>query len=212
MEMLSINKMRRATSPPRPSTNCATARSNYSSQANYERFLKGQLQGYVDTLNGFTGDQIQRLKDSRNSTDTVLYNEALDTLQLAETNLSSTIRCIQEDILQRNEVSSKIYTLQQDIENLRKELKEKQEIVSEAKERSETLRDPYTKTTWWELWFPLGRPMKKESVPVLLSVSIFMLVFSLGIFLRFAGFDLKLEAIQTTVNSYGNPASARKYL
>jgi hypothetical protein len=105
-----------------------------------------------------------------------------------------------------------MYTLQQDIENLRKELKEKQETVNEAKERSETLRDPYTKTTWWELWFPLGRPMKKEHVPVLLSVSIFMLIFSLGIFLRFAGFELRFEAIQSTVNSYVKPTNARKYL
>ena len=207
-----LSKMRRATSVPTPSTDCATARSNYSSQANYERFLKGQLQGYVDTLNGFTGDQIQRLKDSRNSADTLLYNQALEALQLAESNLSSTIRCIQRDILQRNEASSKMYTLQQEIENLRKELKEKQETVSEAKERSETLRNPYTKTTWWELWFPLGRPMKKENVPVLLSISIFMLIFSLGIFVKFAGFELRFESVQTSVNSYLNPTNARKYL
>lgn len=204
--------MRRQTSIPTVTPGCATARSNYSSQANYERFLKGQLQGYIDTLNGFTGDQVQVLINSRNSDDTMTYNQAISALQMAENTLSSTIQCIQSDILQRNEYSSKMYTLQQDIENLRKELKEKQETVSEAKERSETLRDPYTKTTWWELWFPLGRPMRKEHVPVLLSVSIFMLIFSLGIFLRFAGFELKFEAIQSTVNSYVKPTNARKYL
>lgn len=204
--------MRRSTPIPSPTSGCATARSNYSSQANYERFLKGQLQGYVDAINGFTGDQFQQLKDSRDPTQQLTYTRALDALILAENTLSSTIQCIQSDLLQRNEYSSKIYTLQQEIENLRNELKQEQETLSEAKERSETLRDPYTKTTWWELWFPLGRPMKKETVPVLLSVSIFMLVFSLGIFLRFAGFDLKLEAIQSTVNSFVKPTNAGKYL
>jgi hypothetical protein len=204
--------MRRQTPIPAPTPGCATSRSNYSSQANYERFLKGQLQGYVDTLNGFTGDQFQALINSRASADTMTYQNALGALILAENTLSSTIQCIQNDILQRNEYSSKMYTLQQDIENLRKELKEKQETVNEAKERSETLRDPYTKTTWWELWFPLGRPMKKEHVPVLLSISIFMLIFSLGIFLRFAGFELRLEALQSTLNSSVKATNARKYL
>lgn len=193
--------MRRATAVPSVNPSCATARANYSSMANYERFLKGQLQSYVDTINGFTGSQIETLKNSRESADTTTYNQALDALQLAENNLSSTIQCIQTDILQRNEYSSKLYTLQQEIEDLRKELKDKQLITSEAKERSELLNNPYTKTTWWELWFPLGRPIRKEHVPVLLSLSIFMLVFALGIFLQLAGLELRLDTVQSRANS-----------
>lgn len=207
-----LSKMRRSTPSPSPTPGCATSRSNYSSQANYERFLKGQLQDYVNILNGFTEGQIDQLRGSRVAADTLTYNRALETLQLAENTLSTTIRCIQSDILQRNEYSSKMYIFQQEIDTLRAELKEKQEILAEAKERSETVRDPYTKTTWWELWFPLGRPMKKEHVPVLLSVSIFMLVFSLGIFLRFAGFELRFESLQSTVNSYTKSANSGKYL
>jgi len=151
------------------------------------------------------------LKNSRNPQDNALFFTAIDNLQLAENILSSYIQCINKDIIQRNDYSSRLYTLQQEVETVRKEAEEKKLIVKEAKERSSQLENPYNNTTWWETWFPLGRPIQKESVPVLISVSILMLVFSLGIFLRYAGMELKFEPIQSTANSLFTKLNSTKY-
>jgi hypothetical protein len=203
--------MRRSVVVPQQDINCNDKRLNYRTKVDYERFLKGQIQGYINQISGYTGDQIEVLKQSREPEQNALYFTAIDNLRLAENTLASHIQCINKDIIQRNDYSSRIYSLQQELEQTRKQAAEKKEIVKEAKERSAQLENPYSNTTWWETWFPLGRPIQKESVPVLLSISILMLVFSLGIFLRFAGMELKFESIQNSTRNLLKSVNSRKY-
>jgi hypothetical protein len=203
--------MRRTVAPPALDRDCSDKRNNYVSVARYNSFLKPQIQQYVDAIREITGDNIESMKASRDPVQTQQYNTVLQNLQLAETAVNGHIQCINKDIIQRNDYASRLYNLQQEIENLRKEVKEKKETWSEAKERSNQLENPYEKTTWWETWFPLGRPIRKENVPVLLSVSIVMLVLSLGVFLRYAGFELRLDSIQTSTNSFLKQINSGKY-
>lgn len=193
--------MRRSATVPLQDSSCATNRLNYRSMADYEKVAKGQLQGYLDRIQGYEGYQYERDRDSKEPRENNRYYDGLNYLQLAENNANSYIKCINKDIIQRNDYTSRIYSIQQEIEVLRKQAEGKKEIVQEAKERSSDLENPYATTTWWESWFPLGRPIQKENVPVLLSISILMLVFSLGIFLRFAGMELRFESITTSTNS-----------
>lgn len=177
----------------------------------FERIAKPELTRLIDSISGYSGDQVIQYKESTETDKLQLYDRLLSELQVAETRVSSYISCIQKDILQRNDISSQLYNLQQEVEGTRTDLKEKLQIVGEAKERADQLEHPYNSTTWWESWFPLGRPVRKESVPVLLSVSIFMLVFSLGIFLRFAGMELRFESVGSTTNSLLKNLNSRKY-
>lgn len=203
--------MKRATPVPAMDSTCNDKRLNYKSKADFDRFLKGQLQGYMDAISGYTGDQISTLKNSKKQNDTIQYLDAVAKLQTAETIVNSYIKCINKDILQRNDYSSKIYNLQQELESVRKEAEAKKEAVREAKERAAQLENPYNTTSRWESWFPLGRPIQKENVPVLISVSIVMLIFSLGIFLRFAGMELRFESLQTSTNSFLKNINSGKY-
>jgi hypothetical protein len=203
--------MRRSSPVPQEDTNCINKRLNYKSKVEYDRFLKGHLQGYLDSISGYTGDRIEQLKNSREPADNALYFGALDNLQLAENTVNSYLNCMNKDILQRNDYSSRIYNIQQELEDVRKEAVEKKQIANDAKERSSQLENPYNNTTWWETWFPLGRPIQKENVPVLISVSILMLVFSLGIFLRFAGMELRFDSIQASTNTFLKNINSRKY-
>lgn len=193
--------MRRVAPIPAQDTACIDKRVNYKSKADFERFLKPFLQSYTDNFSGFTGNQIEDLKNSRDAAKNQQYQNALSALQVTENILNSHIQCLNKDMIQRNDYSAKLYSLQQEIEVLRKEVQEKKEIVDEAKERVETVKNPYSKTTWYETWFPLGRPIQKENVPVLLATSILMLVFSLGIFLRFAGLEVRVDSIRSNANS-----------
>lgn len=203
--------MRRVTPIPQQDASCAAYRPTYKTMADFDRLGKPFLLERMDTIGGITGDRVEQLKNSRDVADGEMYRNALTNLQELEVSLSQTIACVNKDILQRNEVSSRLYTLQQEIEELRKEAEAKKQTVKEAKERSNQLENPYDKTTWWETWFPLGRPIRKENVPVLLSVSILMVVFSLAIFLRAAGLEIRLESFQSTTNSIFKNINPGKY-
>jgi hypothetical protein len=177
----------------------------------YNSSLKPQIDQYLNPIIGITGDRLQEIKNSRNPQDEELYQTAISNLDQVEFLLYQHMKCINKDIIQRNDYASRLYSLQQELEEARKQVKEKKQIASEAKERSDQLDNPYNKTTWWETWFPLGRPIRKENVPVLLSVSIVMLVFSLGVFLKFAGFELRLDSLQTSTTSFLKNINSGKY-
>jgi hypothetical protein len=193
--------MRRSSATPTLDTGCNWLRQYYRTKQAYDDvYGPNTIQPDVDAVLAINGSQIDIYKRSNQASDTMAYDNAMIALERAETNLNAMIKCIQKDMMQRNSESSKLYTLQQELEELRKEAKDKKEIAATAKERSNLLDKPYSKTTWYEPWFPLGRPLRKESVPVLLAVSILMLVFATGIFLRLAGIELRFESIQSSLN------------
>jgi hypothetical protein len=203
--------MRRVTPIPEQDRNCNINRLSYKSMASFETNAKPRIQPLVDAIGGYSGDQVMNLKNSRDVNENATYNTLISQLQVSENTVSSMINCIQKDILQRNDFTSRLYTLQQEVEEARKQAANRKQTLAEAKERSAEIQNPYNNTTYWESWFPLGRPIQKENVPVLLSVSILMLVFSLGIFLRFAGQDLQFVSLTSSANSFLKNVTPRKY-
>ncbi len=207
--------MRRSVQVPPQDATCNTVRPNYTSEQAFTAFRDADGPDDVKTLlNGFkniSGNEMMRNKNSADPTLQNNYFKYLGDLMLVENVLTKHLNCLNKDIVQRNDYTSKIYTLQQELESVRKEATEKKQTAKDAEERASQLENPYTKTTWWELWFPLGRPIQKDNVPVLLSVSIVMLVISLGIFLRFAGLELRFDSVQTSTNSFLKNIQPRKY-
>jgi hypothetical protein len=129
-------------------------------------------------------------------------NDNLGKLRLAEQTVLNMTKCVQQDILSKQNYSGQIYSLQQEIEQKQQEVDSLEQTAKEAKERAQLLENPYTKTTVWESWFPLGRPLEKTSLPVLLSVALLFLVLSLGMFLRLANIELKLHFFEGTSSGY----------
>lgn len=123
----------------------------------------------------------------------VRVNQNLGNLRILEQRTADMLKCVQQDIIQKQTYSGKIYNLQMEIEDKQKEVATMETTAKEAEERSELLDKPYSKTTRWESWFPLGRPLKMESLPVLLSFALLFLTLSLGMFLRLTGIDLRLD-------------------
>jgi hypothetical protein len=203
--------MRRVTTVPEQDRNCNDIRMSYNSLQAYESTGKPSILPSITAIGSYSGDQVINFKNSRDGNETTLYNTLISRLQVAETQTNRFLKCLQTDILQRNDYTSRLYTLQQEVEEARKTAEERKQTASEAKERVSDVQDPYSKTTWWETWFPLGRPIQKENVPVLLSVSILMLVFSLGIFLRFAGQDLKFVPFSAVTNTLRTNLNPSKY-
>jgi len=125
-----------------------------------------------------------------------IIGQKMNDLKNLETDVQGILKCLQEEIVQRENISSDIYDLQQKAKEKKEQVVTKDINVRSSKERAALLRDPYAETTVWESWFPLGRPLEKSSVPVLWTMALIFLIVSLGLFLYMAGFQLEVEFIK----------------
>lgn len=177
------------------SSECSGYRPHYKSLTAYRDYKSTYLNtdpvgNYISTtlgsdLAGNTPDQtVAQMQQNVQS--------KLSDLQTLETRVYGMTRCIQADIIQRSERAGDLYTLQNKLTAEEKEANDMELIAKNAKERAKRLDQPYSQTTRHETWFPLGRPIKAESVPVLLSISILFLTLALGMFLRLASIDFKI--------------------
>jgi hypothetical protein len=121
-----------------------------------------------------------------------VISKKMNELKMLETDVQSVLGCLQKEIVQRENISSDIYDLHQQMKEKKEQVTTKDINVKSSKERAALLRDPYSETTVWESWFPLGRPLEKSSVPVLWTMALIFLVVSLGLFLYMAGFQLEV--------------------
>jgi hypothetical protein len=167
--------MRRATASISPPANCIGLRDSYSSLESFNQYKAQNLD--TSTLGTYTNATAQNVT----------------ALQIMENNVNNIMLCIQKELIQRQDYTSQIYTLQQTLEKKKQDAKKKAGIAKEARERAELVTNPYEKTTVWESWFPLGRPLQPNSVPVLLSFAILFLTLSLGMFLHLAAVDFELK-------------------
>ena len=125
-----------------------------------------------------------------------VIGQKMNDLKGLETDVQGILKCLQEEIVQRENISSDIYDLQQKAKEKKEQVITKDINVRSSKERAALLRDPYAETTVWESWFPLGRPLEKSSVPVLWTMALIFLIVSIGLFLYIAGFQLEVEFIK----------------
>ena len=124
-----------------------------------------------------------------------------DTLNTTANDIFQTVACLNEKIRGVSELTNKIQTAQESIINLNKQISEADEHVSIARDRVGYIRNPEKHTSFYESWFPLGRPMDKKSIPILIAINTFL--FIAGIFLIMTIFGLKISfPLSTTSTAY----------
>jgi hypothetical protein len=188
--------MRAPVTPPSLSNECANIREYYSSLESYQS-LKDRYpeELKIDSLASYIhGGGLDRDLRSNDAGAQQRVSTNLDSLQNKERAMNVILKCITGDISTLQSEAGKIYKLEKELSEKTEEANSKEEIAKEAKERAKLLETPYNKTSVWEALFPLGRPLQKESVPVLLGISIFFLIFSLFMFLRLASIELEFKA------------------
>lgn len=132
-----------------------------------------------NTINGITTASVQNA----------------DTIARVKTDVEQTIRCLQEKTAQLNNVSSDIYALEQQFAVEQKNMKNAAEDMKIAKERMKYLVNPEEKRTVYESWFPLHRPLRAESLILLLALGLFFITVFFGIFMRQLGFFVNVGYI-----------------
>ena len=176
--------MRAPVTPASLLNECSDIRDKYSSLEAYQAYKEANPTIFnIDTLASYVnGNGLNADLDKNDAAAQQNVSTKLTSLQVTENTVNRVLKCITSDISVLQGEGGKIYDLEKRVSEKIKEANEKEEIAKESKERAKLLETPYNKTSVWEAWFPLGRPLQKESVPVLLGISIFFLVFSHYIF------------------------------
>ena len=186
--------MRAPVTPPSTSNECSDIRDKYSSLEAFQTEKDNQTFSINSLATYVNGGGLDTDLRTNNGTAQQRVSTNLTSLQLKENTINRFLKCITADISLLQSEGGKIYELEKILSEKTKEANQKEEIAKDSKERAKLLESPYNKTSVWEAWFPLGRPLQKESVPVLLGISIFFLVFSLFMFLRLVSIELQFKA------------------
>jgi hypothetical protein len=124
------------------------------------------------------------------TTPTTAQTSALTTL-LNE--LITTNACFQEKISAVRGQSTDIASKQIRLLNLEDELKEKEEAVRIGKDRLGYLKDPEHRVNYYDSWFPLHRPLRPQTVPILIALGTFFGLVSFGYLFSLAGIRLLIQ-------------------
>lgn len=127
------------------------------------------------------------------TTKTALSGEPSQTQILAKLDeIYKTNKCIQDKLFQQTTIPTQVSTDVEKILELERELRDREEQVRVAQDRAALLRAPQEHASFYESWFPLGRPMKTFLVPVFLGLGLFMGLMALFLFLKFLGVEFAL--------------------
>jgi hypothetical protein len=123
---------------------------------------------------------------------------------LAETSadIFNTTSCIQEKLTEIGGTTNTIQTTQQAIIDVTKRIEEEEANVAIAHDRVAYIRHPEREVSYYESWFPIDRPMRRESVPWFVVVTSFIAIFSLLVFLSLVGVDLSFTVHPSLIIFY----------
>ncbi len=108
--------------------------------------------------------------------------------------IAQTLACLQEKQNTELDAANSVYTAQDRIVQLQREIKEREEEIQIAKDRVTYIRDPDAHPSYYQSWFPMDRPMRPSSVPVLIGIVVFFTMLILLGLLSFLGFNLSVGA------------------
>lgn len=122
---------------------------------------------------------------------------ALTTLTEKESEISQTTQCLQSKLMNLGTTADTISAKQEEILQLQQRIQDQEKMGEIAKDRVKYTRDSDRPVSYYESWFPLGRPMRPIMIPVLFGISIFFGVFFLLLFMSSMGFIFSLRILDT---------------
>lgn len=142
-----------------------------------------------NTFSGWRSNQLQLINGISPTTDET-------TITSIETNLSSTLNCLQNATSTHIQGLSDVSDRYDEKMRLQREIDTKTKGIQVAKDRVSLLTNPEQKTTIYESWFPLERPLKMSTVLILLVFGLFFISLFTGILLRQIGVTIDVGFIR----------------
>lgn len=143
----------------------------------------------TNTFSGWRSNQLQLINGISPTTDET-------TITSIETDLSSTLNCLQNATSTHIQGLSDVSDRYDEKMRLQREIDTKTKGIQVAKDRVSLLTNPEQKTTIYESWFPLERPLKMSTVLILLVFGLFFISLFTGILLRQIGVTIDVGFIR----------------
>jgi hypothetical protein len=148
----------------------------------------------ADNFSAWTSTKQTTLNSITTSSNPTIANQA--SLNSASNEIFNMIGCLQEKISRGSNTTNEIQSAQSSIINLNKEILEAETDVDIAKDRVAYLRNPEDRSSYYESWFPMGRPMHNLSVPFFIAINSFLVIFIILILFTFMGMNISFISLQ----------------
>jgi hypothetical protein len=107
--------------------------------------------------------------------------------------INSVSNCVNEKMEHVQSVATDIANLQTRLATLDKTMDERKKDVDVSKHRAEMTRNPELTRSYYDGWFPIQRPLKHYTIPVLIGISLFLMTLSFLYFMSLIGIDTRLS-------------------
>jgi hypothetical protein len=127
-------------------------------------------------------------------------------------NINGLSNCLNNKFATVISVQTDLATNQSTIANLDKTIEERKNDVEVAKERAALTKNPEKMRSYYDGWFPIDRPLKHYTIPVLIGISLFMITLTFFYFMSLVGIDtrLSLQVPQGIYQRFGRSGSSYK--
>ena len=121
-------------------------------------------------------------------------NEAKTTyeVELIEAQLTSYETCARSQILGLQTSSTTISSRQGSVSSIAKQIEEAKKDLAIAKDRVLSVKHPERISSYYESWFPMYRPLKENTIPLLIGVSLFMFLVAILLIFSYVGISFNL--------------------
>jgi hypothetical protein len=111
-------------------------------------------------------------------------------LNEASQDILNVVACLNEKLRNVGQTTNDIQEAQTRILELNKEIRDAEEHMKIAKDRVAYIRNPDQNTSYYESWFPMGRPMQPDSIPIFIAVNTFLFIFIILILSSYFGLNI----------------------
>lgn len=118
---------------------------------------------------------------------------ALTTLSEKEADILQTNLCLQQKLRGLGTATDAISSRQQEILDLEQRIQNQTQLVEISKDRVRYTRKAERPVSFYESWFPVGRPLRPITIPILFGISLFFGVFFLLITFSSMGYIFSLK-------------------
>jgi hypothetical protein len=159
------------------STTCTPA---LLSQLSTPATFSSWSQGYVSSLNILAG---------------LTTNPSVSqqtTLVQATTDIMNMNLCLQSKVHSNSGLANSIHSSQEEIQTLNAQITQEEANASISRDRVAYIRNPERHVSNYESWFPIDRPVQTFSLVIIISISLFISIFTLLMIVSFMGINLSL--------------------
>jgi hypothetical protein len=119
-------------------------------------------------------------------------SDSQKTLNEASQEIFNLVACLNEKLKDVGQATNDIQEAQSRILELNEDIRQAEEHVKIAKDRVAYIRNPDQHTSYYESWFPMGRPMQPDSIPIFIAVDTFLFIFIILMLGSYFGLNISL--------------------